>query len=88
MRGATALALALVGWISVFVVGLESTWVGVLALAASVAAVVLGIVVARRTEPRSADALLGIAGAALAGLLFLYAAIVIAASLLGWLEWR
>ena len=75
-------------WVAVFGVGLGSTWVAGCALAAIVAAVVLGIVAGLSAEPRSPDALLGLAGAALAGLLLLCAAVVVVASLLGWVEWR
>jgi hypothetical protein len=88
VRGAAALVLALVAWVGVYGVGLESTWVGVAALAATIAALAVGIFAARRAEPLSADALLGVAGAALAGLLLLVALLVVLFSVLGWAEWR
>jgi hypothetical protein len=88
VRGAAAVVLALVAYVALFVVGLDSTYAAVVALVAAVAALVLGIVVARRAEPRSADALLGVAGAVLAGMLFLLAALVVVLGLLGLVEFR
>ena len=88
MRGATAVVLAIVAWIALYVMTRGSEWAGIVALAATIGALGVGIVVARRAEPRSPDALVGIAGAVLAGLPMLMVALAVLFLLLGWSELR
>lgn len=71
-----------------YAIGFESTWVPITVLVATIAALAIGVVAARRAESRSADALLGIAGAVLAGLLLLQALLFVLVLLAGWGELR
>ncbi len=67
---------------------LGSVWIGVAALGATVAAIGTGVAAARGAGARSSDALLGVAGAVLAGLLLLYAVLVVLSFAAGWAELR
>ena len=67
---------------------LGSVWIGAAALAATLVAIGVGIAAVRGAEPRSPDALLGVGGAVLAGLLLLYAVLVVLFFAAGWAELR
>ena len=66
----------------------EATVLAVAVLVASVAALVLGVVFARRAVPRSSTFIMSVAGAVLGGLFLLQALLVIVVLLAGWDELR
>ncbi len=69
-------------------IGLESTAVAVSILAAMLSAIVVGVVAVRTSDPRSLDALAGVAGIVLAGVPVLIVLLFVLFGLLGWVELR
>jgi hypothetical protein len=80
--------LGLLAWVVVYGIGFESEIHVLVALVATLASVVLGVIALRWGTRYSREYFTGIAGVGLGGLILLQAALVIVFSLLGWMEWR